>query len=155
MTMLSTSDAASGAGLPPRVQTYIDALVHTCTQDRTPLVSIALFGSASKGGFSGDISDVDVIVVVSELSRAKKLRLGEEIARLETLHELRPATTHSPGSVRARIERAVCHGISCFVCTRSDLISGDVARVLDLRPWEEPFVDRIVFASIIASAATV
>jgi predicted nucleotidyltransferase len=156
MTMLSTSDAASGARLSARVQTYIEALVHTCTQDRTPLVSVALFGSAAKGGFSGDVSDVDVIIVVSdELSRAKRLRLGEDIARLETLHELRPATTHSPGSVRARIERAVGHGISCFVCTRSDLISGDVARVLDLRPWEAPFVDRIVFASIIASAATV
>jgi predicted nucleotidyltransferase len=156
MTMLSTSAAASGARLPPRVQTYIEALVHTCTQDRTPLVSVALFGSAAKGGFSGDISDVDVIIVVSdELSRAKKLRLGKDVARLETLHELRPATTHSPGSVRGRIERAVGHGISCFVCTRSDLISGDVARVLDLRPWEAPFVDRIVFASIIASAATV
>ena len=24
------------------------------------------------------------------------------------------------------------HGISCFVCTRKDLIAGDVARVLDL-----------------------
>lgn len=47
------------------------------------------------------------------------------------------------------------YGISCFVCTRSDLISGDVARVLDLRPWEAPFVDRIVFASIVASAVTV
>jgi hypothetical protein len=30
-----------------------------------------------------------------------------------------------------------------------------VARVLDLRPWEAPFVDRIVFASIVASAMTV
>ena len=47
------------------------------------------------------------------------------------------------------------HGVSCFVCTRSDLISGEVARVLDLRPWEALFVDRIVFASIVASAITV
>jgi hypothetical protein len=34
-------------------------------------------------------------------------------------------------------------------------MSGDVARVLDLRPWEALFVDRIVFASIAASAMTV
>jgi hypothetical protein len=53
------------------------------------------------------------------------------------------------------IERAVGHGFSCFVCTRSDLISGDVVRVLDLRPLEAPSVDRIVFASIVASAVTV
>ena len=156
MTTLSTCDAASGAQLPVRVQTYIEALVQTCAQDRTPLVSVVLFGSAAKGGFSGAVSDVDVILVVSdEASRARRLRLGEDVARLETLHELRPATTHSPGGVRARIERAVGHGFSCFVCTRSDLISGDVARVLDLRAWEAPFVDRIVFASIVASAVTV
>ena len=119
-------------------------------------MSVVLFGSAAKGGFSGDVSDVDLIIVVSDdASRAKRRRLGEDVARLETLHGLRPATTHSPGGLRARIERAVGHGFSCFVCTRSDLISGDVARVLDLRPLEAPFVDRIVFASIVASAVTV
>src|SRR5436309_14613958 len=121
MTMVLTSDRPSGAPLPVRVQTYIEALVQTCAQDRVPLVSVVLFGSAAKGGFSGDVSDVDVIIVVSDdVSRAKRLRLGEDVARLETLHELRPATIHSSGGVRARIERAVGHGFSCFVWTRSD-----------------------------------
>ena len=153
--MLS-ADAASGSQLPARVQAYIEALVHTCVQNRTPLVSVVLFGSAAKGGFSKAVSDVDVIVVVSDdASRAKRLRLSDDVARLETLHELRPATTHSPGGLQARIERAVGHGFSCFVCTQSDLISGDVARVLDLRAWEALFVDRIVFASIVTSAVTV
>jgi hypothetical protein len=153
---MTISDAASGAQLPARVQTYIDALVRTCAQDRASLVSLVLFGSSAKGGFSGEVSDVDVIIVVSDdASRVERLRLGGDVARLETLHGLRPATIHSPGRLQARIERAVGHGFSCFVCTRSDLISGDVARVLDLRPWEAPFVDRIVFASIVASAVTV
>jgi predicted nucleotidyltransferase len=151
--MLSISDA--GARLPARVQAYIDALVQTCAQAQAPSVSVVLFGSAAKGGFSADISDVDVIIVVSDdMSRATRLRLSEDIARLEVLHELRP-TIHSSRGMRARVERAVGHGISCFVCTRSDLISGDVARVLDLRRWEAAFVDRIVFASIVASAMTV
>jgi hypothetical protein len=120
------------------------------------LVSVVLFGSAAKGGFSEDVSDVDVIIVVSDdASRATRRQLGEDVARLETLQGLRPAAAHSSGSVRARIERAVGHGFSCFVCTRGDLISGDVARVLDLRPWEAALVDRIVFASIVASAVTV
>jgi predicted nucleotidyltransferase len=152
--MPSTVDAA--ARLPARVQTYIEALVQTCAQDRAPLVSVVLFGSAAKGGFSADVSDVDVIIVVSDdVPRARRLRVGEAVARLETLHGLRPATIQSPAGIRARVERAVGHGVSCFVCTRSDLISGEVARVLDLRPWEAPFVDRIVFASIVASAMTV
>jgi predicted nucleotidyltransferase len=152
--MLSISDAA--AQLPARVQTYIEALVQTCTQDGAPSVSVVLFGSAAKGGFSADISDIDVIIVVSDdVSRAKRRQLSEDIARLEILHELRPATIHSSRGLRTRVERAVGHGLSCFVCTRSDLLSGKVARVLDLRPSEAAFVDRIVFASIVASAMTV
>jgi hypothetical protein len=154
--MWSVSDSGSGAPLPTRVQIYIEALVQTCAGGGRPLVSVVLFGSAAKGGFSGTVSDVDVIIVVSDdVSRAERRRLGEEIARLETMHEMRPATTPSPGSARARLERAVGHLMSCFVCTRSDLLSGDAARVLDLRRWEAPFIDRIVFAGIIGSAVTV
>jgi predicted nucleotidyltransferase len=137
-----------------RVQSYLDALVQTYTHGRTSLVSIVLFGSAAKGGFADDVSDVDVIVVTADdLSRARRRQLGAEIARLEIEHGLR--AEGEPSAARARVERAVGHGMSCFVCTRSDLLSGDVARVLDLSPFEAPFVDRIVFASIIASAVTV
>ncbi len=154
--MLSTSDMAPGVQLPALVQTYIEALVQTCAQDLVPLVSVVLFGSSAKGGFSWGVSDVDVIIVVSDhASRSTRRRLAEEVTRLETLHDLRPPTIHSPGGLQVRIERAVGHGFSCFVCTRSDLLSGHVARVLDLSDWEAPFVDRIVFASIVASAMTV
>jgi predicted nucleotidyltransferase len=52
--------------LPARAQTYIDALVQTGAQDRAPLVSVVLFGSAAKGSFSEDISDVDIILVVPD-----------------------------------------------------------------------------------------
>jgi predicted nucleotidyltransferase len=156
MTMVSTSDAASGIRLPVRVQTYLEAVVRTCAQDCPFLVSMVLFGSAAEGGFSGDISDVDLIIVVSDdASRTQRRRLAEDVARLETLHGLRPVTNRSPGGLRAFIDRVMSHGFSCFVCTRGDLISGDVARVLGVRPLEVPFVDRIVFASIVASAATV
>ena len=153
MTILSTSDAASGAQLPVRVQTYLDAVVQTCAQAGHSSVSVILFGSAAKGAFSG-VSDVDLIIVLpDETTRENRRRLREEVVRLETLHGFRPA--HSSGALRARIERAVGHLFPCSVCTRGDLISGDVARVLDLRPWEAPLVDRIVFASIVASAMTV
>jgi predicted nucleotidyltransferase len=149
-------NAETGARFPARVQSYIEALVRMCAQDHASLVSVVLFGSAAKGGFSANVSDVDVIIVVSDdAPRAKRHRLGEDVARLEVVHALRSAAPRSPGGIRARVERAVGHGFSCFVCTRSDLISGRVARVLDLRAWEAPFVDRIVFASIMASAVTV
>ena len=142
--------------LPDRVRTYLDALVQTCEQNGPVLVSVVLFGSAAKGGFSGEVSDVDLIIVLSDAaSRAQRRQLADDVARLETLHGLRPATTHSPGRLRALMDRVMAHGFSCFVCTRGDVISGDVGRVLDLRPLETLFVDRIVFASIVASAVTV
>jgi predicted nucleotidyltransferase len=142
--------------LPARVQTYLDALVQTCAQNGPLLVSVVLFGSAAKGGFSGEVSDVDLIIVLSDAaSRTHRRQLADDVARLEALHGLRPATSHSAGSLRALMDRVMAHGFSCFVCTRGDVISGDVGRVLDLRPLETLFVDRIVFASIVASAVTV
>ena len=146
----------NGMQLPDRVGTYLDALVQACGQDGPLLVSVVLFGSAAKGGFSGEVSDVDLIIVVQDgTSRATRRQLSEDVARLEVLHGLRPAEAHSPRALQARIDRVMAHGFSCFVCTRGDVISGDVGRVLDLRPLETLFVDRIVFASIVASAVTV
>jgi len=114
-----------------------------------------LFGSASRGGFS-NVSDVDLILVVPDGSRHEvKQQLREEVARLEILHEFRPAGHRISGGLRARVERAVGHLFPCVVCTRSDLLSGDPARVLGLKRWEAPFVDRITFASILGSAVTV
>ena len=156
MTIMSTPNAACGTQLPVRVQTYLEALVQTCAQDQAALLSVVLFGSAAKGGFSGEVSDVDLIIVVSDdATRSQRRRLSEDVARLEALHGLRPASTNSRGGLRMFIERMMSHGLSCFVCTRSDLVSGDVARVLGIRLLETPFVDRIVFANIVASAVTV
>lgn len=156
MTRLAPSDVASGVQLPARVQTYIEALVEKCAQNQVSLVSVVLFGSAAKRGFSVDVSDVDLIVVVSDdASRTQRRRMAEDVVRLEALHGLRPVTEHSPRAPQALIERVIAHGFSCFVCTRADLISGDVARVLGVRRLEAPFVDRIVFASIVGSAVTV
>jgi hypothetical protein len=41
------------------------------------------------------------------------------------------------------------------LCTRDDLISGDVARVFGLRAAEEMFLERMFLASVIVSAKTV
>ena len=148
---------ASHQSTAARVRTYIDTLVNVSAQAGAPVVSVILFGSAAAGGFSDPVSDVDLIVVLDDdATPAMRRRLSEDIVRLERAHGLRPASAAADDSgIRRRIERAVGHGFSGFVCTRSDLISGDVARVLSLSPLEKPFVDRIVFASIIASAATV
>ena len=45
--------------------------------------------------------------------------------------------------------------MSTFICTRADLLSGNVGKILNLRPIEAFFVDRIVLNGILSSARTV
>ena len=52
--------------LSPSVHSYLDAIVQTCTGNGWKLVSIILFGSAAKGGFTQQVSDVDLIVVLAD-----------------------------------------------------------------------------------------
>ena len=102
------------------------------------------------------MSDVDLIVVLpDEATPEDQRRMRDTVTRLETCHGFRPVTTNGRGAMRARIERAAGHLFPCCVCTRRDLLSGDVARVLGLDDGKRRFVDRIVFASIVDSAVTV
>lgn len=114
-----------------------------------------MFGSAAKGGFARQVSDVDLILVLPDgASREERMRVRDEVSRLEIEHGFK-----QPGNARTPLQAFAEHmggeDHSCFVCTQSDLLSGDVARVFDLKPAEAFFVDRIVFANVIASSATV
>lgn len=153
--MSPTLDAAPVLPLPSRVRAYLDALVGASAAAGPPLVSVILFGSTVRGGFS-DISDVDLIIVLPDAAtREDKGRIRDEVMHLEAAHGFRPVATHPVGAFQSRVERAVGHLFACPVCTRSDLLSGDVARIIGLRPLEALLVDRIVFAGIISSAVTV
>ena len=44
---------------------------------------------------------------------------------------------------------------SFFICTRSDLLSGNIGRILGLHRSQARFVDRIVLANFVASGITV
>ncbi|WP_420128419.1 nucleotidyltransferase domain-containing protein [Longimicrobium sp.] len=151
----SSTTPASAPRFPARVQAYLDAVVAGCRAGRHPLVSVAVFGSAARGGFSQQVSDVDLIVVLADgatdEARAEVHRL---VARLEEAHGFRPRDGRRKSALEKFIDRAAGNALSCFVCTAGDLLSGSVARVLGLRPHEALLVDRIVFASIIASAVT-
>src|SRR5438128_1614768 len=48
--------------LPPGVQAYLEAIVRTCADGGSALVSLVIFGSAATGGFVGTVSDVDLLV---------------------------------------------------------------------------------------------
>jgi predicted nucleotidyltransferase len=147
--------APPGPELPPRVRGYLDAIAQACTRDGRGLVSIVLFGSAAKGGFARQVSDVDLIVVLQDgASREERARVRDAVSRLEIDHGFKePAGARNP--LQAFAERAGGNDLSCFVCTRSDLLSGDVARVFALKAAESLLIDRIVFANVVASSVTV
>lgn len=139
----------------PGVRAYLDSVLRACTQGEVPLVSLVLFGSAARGTFAEDVSDVDLILVLrDDATPEQRRRVSEELTRLELLHRLRAPRTRPRRAIEAFLDRAGGNALSGFVCTRSDLLSGNVARALDLGPVEALLVDRIVFATIVTSAVT-
>lgn len=120
------------------------------------LVSVVLFGSAAIGGFSATVSDVDMILVVPDnTSREDKNQLRDIVERIEALHGFRNNPARPQGSLEAFVEKVTANVRSFFICTRSDLLSGRVERILDIQPSQALFVDRVVIPSIVTSAVTV
>lgn len=143
----------TAALLPDRVRQHLIDVERACVRTGHPPVSLIVFGSAAKGGFS-EASDVDLIVVVrDETTESERRRVSDAIGEVEIANGFRPLRA-ATSAFQRRVERAAGHLFPCCVCTRADLLSGDAARVLGLRRWEAPFLDRIVFASIIAAATT-
>jgi hypothetical protein len=138
-----------------RVRHYLDEVARLHVDAVTPLVSVILFGSAASGAFS-ESSDVDLIIVIpDETSQEDRCRLRCAVTDLEIMHGLRLPESRAKNPLEMFADHAGGHAHSCFFCTRSDLISGDVARVFGLRAAEEIFVERTFFASVIVSAKTV
>lgn len=146
--------AHSQPEVPPQVRGFLDAVTEACNQNSRSLVSIVLFGSAAKGGFAQQVSDVDLIVVLPDsASQEERARVKATVYHLEVEHGFRkPVGPRNP--LQAFAER-MGNGLSSFVCGRKDMVSADVARVFDLRLAEAFFVDRIVFANVIVSSVTV
>ena len=141
--------------IPAPVQAYLEALVRTCGGSGRALVSIVLFGSLATGGFSAKASDVDLILIVSDgTSEEDRRRLREAAERIEALHGFRE-NDGPQSSLEAFVEKVTANVRSFFICTRSDLLSGRVERILDLRPSQALFVDRVVIPSIVTSAVTI
>jgi hypothetical protein len=142
--------------LPPRVRDYVEAIVRTWTAGDRALVSLVLFGSAAIGGFSGTVSDVDMILVLpDDAAPETKTALRNLVADLELRHGFCKEPPRPPGALEKFVDKVTANGCSFFVCTESDLLSGDVARLLGLPPAQAFFVDRAVLPSIILSGMTV
>lgn len=125
-----------------------------------PLVSLVLFGSASTGGYTGSISDVDLLIVLADdadVSTRQQVYRG--VAELEGRHgqakaRVRPRWFLSR-ALAAFADRVTANVRAFFVCTRADLRSGEPARILGIPRAQACFVDRIAIPSIVASGVTV
>src|SRR5258708_3933522 len=148
--------ASTGSAVPCRVQAYVETIVHTCADGGRSLVSVVLFGSAAIGGWVETVSDVDLILVVPDSATDEDMdRLRTEVERIEILHALRSHSAHRQPALEKFLDRVTAHDRSFFICTRGDLLSGNIGRILRVHPSQAIFVDRIVLANFVASGITV
>ena len=76
--------------LPFKVRSYIDEVIQLADKRSPAIVSVAIFGSVAKGGFSESISDVDLIIALAdEVPQKTKRMINSELAALELKHKLR------------------------------------------------------------------
>jgi predicted nucleotidyltransferase len=138
-----------------RVQQYLDAVAQVHAGDLTSLISVIVFGSAANGALS-ESSDVDLIIVIPDETSQKDRRLLHGLLiDLEIKHGFRLPESRARNPLERFADHAGGHTHSFFLCTRDDLISGDVARIFGLRAAEEKFLERTFLASVIVSAETV
>ncbi|HWE84676.1 MAG TPA: nucleotidyltransferase domain-containing protein [Terracidiphilus sp.] len=137
-----------------RVQRHLDGVAQLHISGAIPLASVILFGSAATDAFS-QTSDVDLILVVPDgTSQEDRRLLRAEVTELEIAHGFRVAASRRPNALERYAEHAGGHEHACFLCTRADLLSGDVARIFGLRGAEAVFVERMFLASVMVSART-
>lgn len=140
----------------PAVRGYIDAVLGMAEQGADGIVSIALFGSVAKGGFSEPASDVDLMVALADdAPKTAKKRVRRQLRELELKHGFgEPPRTFAAWAL-SPLDRLVGQRKSFFVCRESDLLAGKGAVVLGWRPLVEClFSTRIIFANIAVSAKT-
>jgi len=148
--------ASTGSAVPFRVQAYVETIVHTCADGGRALVSVVLFGSAAIGGWLETVSDVDLILVVPDCAHREEMdRLRSEVERIEILHRLRSHSAHGQPALEKLLNRVTAHDRTFFICTRGDLLSGNIGRILRIHPSQAICVDRIVLANFVPSGITV
>ena len=148
--------ASDGSAVPLRIQTYVETIVRECAGKGLALVSVILFGSAAIGGWEKSVSDVDLILVMPDSATDEDTaRLRSEVERIEILQGLRNEWAHGQSLLEKLLDRLTAHDRTFFICTRGDLLSGNIGRILRIHPLQAIFVDRIVLANFVASGITV
>lgn len=146
----------TSANLPANVRHYLDAVLKFANQKSCEIVSIMIFGSVAKGGFS-PVSDVDLLVVLAdEVPWKEKKRLEHDLLGLELEHKLRERPKSKRELILTVVDRVAGQFKSQFVCYKRDFISGNSAAVFGINPVLESLLltTRIAFANVVMSART-
>lgn len=138
------------------VDHYVSSVVSVCSGPDRGVVSVVLFGSVATGSYAPAISDVDLLIVVADSATEKdKLCLRDTISQLEASCGVAKRYPYERGVWDRIADRITANVRSFFVCTRSDLLSGDPGRILDISAMQARFVDRVAIPSIVGSGVTV
>lgn len=141
-----------------RARDYINEVVEIAVGQENDVVSIVIFGSVAKGGFTQGTSDVDVVVVLADDAlRGRRKEINRQLMALELKHGLRERPRSKAEFAYRIIDRRAGLFLSHFVCYKHDLLAGNSARVFDVNPLADLLLlsTRIGFASIVTSAKTV
>jgi predicted nucleotidyltransferase len=161
-TIAATTLSRVPLALP--VAAYLRDVIAVCEAANGQIVSLVLFGSAATGGYAGQTSDVDLLLVVrDDVDAAFRGHLRDQVAKLERMHGLaKPRDTRAStlaGAITAALtsfaDRVTANVRAFFICTRADLLSGDPARIFDIPRRQAQFVDRGAIPSIVASGRTI
>jgi hypothetical protein len=141
---------------PASVAAYLAEVAAECDRSDGFVASCILFGSAVTGGFRSAGSDLDLIFVLADTAPTDyAVSLRRRIETLEAAHGLADASATGEGALQSFARRVTANVRSFFICSRSDFLSGDPARLLGISQAQALFVDRVVVPSIIGSARTV
>lgn len=144
------------ADVPAKVRDYLHEVLKVANERGPDIVSVMIFGSVAKGGFS-PVSDVDLLVVLAdEVPWKEKKRLEHDLAALELEHKLRERPKSKRELILTVVDRVAGQFKSQFVCYKREFISGNSAAVFGINPVLESLLltTRIAFANDVMSART-
>lgn len=144
----------AGHSRVPEVSGYLDAVVAAC-EAAGDVVSVVLFGSVVTGGFSGGVSDVDLLLVLRDDAPATAAAdLTHRVAALEAQHGVGKAEAWPPSRLLTLANRLTANQRAFYVCRRADMLSGQPARILGIPRSQAAFVDGVAVPSIVGSGRT-
>lgn len=150
-----SNSASPGSAVPARVRAYVETIVERCADGGRALAGVVLFGSAAIGGWSEAISDVDLILIVPDDATNEAIgQLRTEVERIESACSFGNHSGRRKPALEKFLDKVTAHDRTFFICTRSDLLSGNIERILRIHPLQAIFVDRIVLANFVASGIT-